>query len=265
MPRHPLNFDFKSDSRRAFKQKSKIFKNVQDALDKYVDRSTMENLQNLIDKLGVWKRSKVDGTNNWKNSIRYKQVNLLSEWIVKEATGPIFPVSRDVWEKNTQLVNCYAYAMNCMLPVVQGNNSWPGRFAGEPAKTPARIGYDFADGVIADAKKQGKKVIALRRGGQPGPVPIVCPDGKYLVAMVSTPYGYHFLRRNESTGLWSHKNGAWNEVETYFYDRELEQPMPITNDVVLKLLKNPRLMECDMSFDSYLAVPPEGLMVTGKA
>ena len=82
--------------------------------------------------------------------------------------------------------------------------------------------------------------------------------------MVSTPHGYHFLRRNETTGLWSHKNGAWNEVETYFYDRELEQPVAITNDVVLKLLKNPRLMECDMRFDSYLYVPQRGIQVAGK-
>jgi hypothetical protein len=254
-----MTFNFRKDSERTFKPKSELFKNVEDALDTYVAQSTVENLHKLIEILGAWKRSK-KAKGGWAKSLRYKQAADLSDWIIEEGTGVIFPRSRKIWKDNIGGVNCYAYAMKCMHPRGSGNNSHPGKYAGKPSRRPAVPGTTFAQGVVEDGKANGIEVKILRSGRfEPHfPVPRNLPGDRYLVAMVSTPVGYHFMRRNETTQLWTHKNGAWHEVETYYYDPGLEQPRPITNEVVAELLLEPKLMECDMLFDSYLTVAKSG-------
>ena len=60
--------------------------------------------------------------------------------------------------------------------------------------------------------------------------------------MVSNGLDCHLMRRCESTGLWIHKNGASFEMETYFYDTDIEQPVAITDEVMAKILTNPDLI-----------------------
>lgn len=254
-PQIALTFDFRKDSKRSGKPKSTAFEAVEDALDTYIEASTVENLRALTKALGDWKVAKKRGAATWSSSVRADTVRLLSDWLIleSEATG-IFPTSRTAWGANH---NCYAYSMNCLAPHGMGMNSWPGKFAN------IKNEGDFSKGVVDDGAAQGVTVRIVRKGGQPSPVPKPSSGGEYLVAMVSNKMGYHFMRRNDSTGLWSHKNGAASTVETCFYDIDIEQPIAITDTVADRILKNPALIGCSMSFDSYLSVPLPGITVKG--
>lgn len=256
--RIPLPFitGFSAENVNGKKTKSSAFQAVEAALDKYSRSSTRENLLALTQCLGDWKLGKVDRAKNknWSQSVRAAAVTKLSAWLIEESKAiGLFPTSRSLWGGNH---NCYAYAMKCKSPKGLGQNSWAGKFANFKNEG------DFPRGVVEDGKAQGKAIVVL---GQdlPNPVPQRLSDGNYLVAMVSNGMGYHFMRRRESTGLWTHKNGASSEVETYFYDTELEQPVAITDAVVAKILADPKLIGCSMTFKRYFKVPGPGMQVTG--
>lgn len=252
----PFTTGFSAESVNGKKTKSAAFQAVEAALDTYSRSSTRENLLKLTKCLGDWKLGKVNrGKNtNWSNTVRAAAVGKLSAWLVEESKAiGLFPTSRSLWGANH---NCYAYSMKCKFPQGMGQNSWAGKFAN------FKNDGDFPLGVVADGKAQGKAIVVLEQQ-LPGPVPPRLTDGNYLVAMVSNSMGYHFMRRRESTGLWSHKNGASSEVETYFYDMDLEQPLAITDDVVAKILADPKLIGCSMRFTRYFKVPGSGIQVKG--
>jgi hypothetical protein len=134
------------------------------------------------------------------------------------------------------------------------------------------------EGIQADAKKDSKKVEvltdldALRTGVYPSPDPL--PVGQvdsdnYIAAMVVNPTGFHFMRRDSITHLWSHKNGGrGNPVETSVYqlhngaDRFL---VPITDEVAVEMLKNRRVRYSNFAnefkFAGYVLVPSDGITV----
>ena len=273
-PRTPLPFTFnlRVSSFRIFASgKSTEFVAVEDALDTYVRNSTRENLLSLTVKLGAWKVTKKHGTDNWTDSTRADTIRKLDRWLIAESTAiGIFPKSRPIWSGNH---NCYAYAMRCVNPENVGSSSRPGRYWNAHVPPDRKWEGDagaeslrFVEGVRLDGQAQGREIGVLRSGLRCDPAPVPAPSGgdQYLVAMVAHPMGYHFMRRNDSTGLWSHKNGATSAVETYFYDWGSEQPLALTDRVVADLLANPERMSCSgMVFTAYFRVPAAGITVRG--
>jgi hypothetical protein len=264
MPLVALGFNFSWKSTKLFKRKSDLFEAVETALDLYVKTSSDADLLALTAALGAWKLSKKrfipDDSNqykNWTDTSRAKAVELLSNWLIRESTARgIFPDPGPVWTNNH---NCYAFAMKCSNPHGAGLHSRPGKYADRPASR--RDG--FVQGVVDDGLASGGSVVnVLRQGGLPTPVPGRLA-GSYLVALVASTYGYHFLRRDEVTGLWMHKNGAPSPVENCFYDNTTEQPVAITDAVVANLLLNPARMGCTMTFEAYFSVPTAGIQVAG--
>jgi hypothetical protein len=254
--RVPLPFvnGFGNASSRSGKPKSDLFTAVETALATYVGANSRPNLIALTRALGSWKRSK-GGNGAWTNSVRAAPVQQLSDWLIQESEAiGIFPTSRPIWNNNH---NCYAYSMLCDRPRGLGQNSRPGRYAGNARSRR----QDFAQGVIDDAAADGKVVTVV--ANPPHNIPAVYTDGTYLVAMVANAVGYHFMRRRESTGLWTHKNGAPSEVETYFYDSVQEEPMAITDLVAARIFANPQLIGCGMTFESFFKVPQAGVQVEG--
>lgn len=254
--RIPLPFrpSFGSESGRSGKSKSRLFSAIEDALSDYERHNTRSRLLSLTDASAAWKRSK-GARGAWTSSVRAAAVKKLDGWLIRESEAiGVFPTSRNLWGAAH---NCYAYSMLCTNPRGLGQNSRPGRYAGHAANRQE----EFIQGVIADAARDRKTVVHL-----PNPatrVPALVGGGCYLVAMVANQFGYHFMRRRESTGLWTHKNGAISAVETYFYDASLEKPVAITDAVVSKLLRQPQLIECSMSFHCFLQVPKTGVQVAG--
>lgn len=160
-----------------------------------------------------------------------------------------------IWNRNH---NCYAYAMKCRHPLGYGCNARPGKFAGKPVST-----GNFAAGVVDDGAAQNVLIRIIRLRGIPTPVPSRFTDGTYLVALLANSVGYHFLRRNEASGLWSHKNGASSPAESWFVDFDTRGINQLTDEVVGKLLCQPKLLGCAMQFLAYLKVPNRGIQVAG--
>ncbi|MFX2611948.1 hypothetical protein [Enterobacter mori] len=160
-----------------------------------------------------------------------------------------------IWNTNH---NCYAYAMKCLQPLGNGWNSRPGKFAGQPVGT-----GDFAAGVVKDGAVQNLHIEIIRFEGSPVPVPPQLTDGTYLVALLANSFGYHFLRRNEASGLWFHKNGASNPAGSWFTDFNTFKTHQLTDDLVGILLQQPELLGCAMRFQAYLKIPERGIRVAG--
>lgn len=252
----PFKVSFAADSVHDKTTQSKEFQGVNRALEKYVLHSTRTHLLELTRALGVWKLKKRNPKKgvNWTDSVRADEVRKLSAWLIAESQAiGVFPTSRSLWGGTH---NCYAYAMKCKMPDGLGQNSWTGKFAD------IKNNGDFPKGVVDDGAAQGKVITVLPQR-VPDPVPPRQTDGTYLVAMVSNGMGYHFMRRRESTGLWTHKNGASSAVETYFDDVDVEQPVAITDEIVSKILNKPALIGCSMTFCRYFKVPGAGIQVKG--
>ncbi|MBS1829969.1 MAG: hypothetical protein JST93_32015 [Acidobacteria bacterium] len=248
MPVHPITFNFRTESEVKYHPKSANFRAIQTALDNYVANSTPANLRALERALIIWKNSK----GNWRTTIRYDAVQHLTDWLALEIPdNPWWPAAEAGWGAAH---NCYAYAMKCQNGGL--NNARPGRLDNNPR---AQKTDDFAQGVVDDAYHQGAMVYILRRQI---PRPIPAPShGGYLVAMISMTMGYHFLRRDEVTRLWSHKNGSINDVETFYYnpnDHNVRDPI---DDAGLLKIVTDRGINGSMDFDAFLEVPPGGITV----
>lgn len=228
-----------------------LFSDVETALHTYEHNNSKKNLLELTERIAAWKKSK-GGPNVWKTSERRVYMNILSDWLIKESEAiGIFPTSSGDWGCKQ---NCYVYAMSDRRGV-DARNARPGRISGKETN----LDTEFADGVIADALKAGKTVVKLPNAVDniPGLM-----GSHYLVAMLANRYGYHFMRRNDHiNGLWTHKNGGQGDVETCYYEPDLEKPVAITDEVANKLLKNPALIGCSMTFNCYFKVPRGGFPV----
>ncbi|WP_368565963.1 hypothetical protein [Pseudoxanthomonas sp. UTMC 1351] len=241
--------------RLSLKPKSTLFKEVERSVRAHIDDRTAASCHATIDAIASWKRSKQCplARTNWKDSPRAGQVERLDLWIIEEAYRlSVFSRPESGWDDEH---NCYAYAMKCHAPGGVGNNSCPGRLAGRLTKG------DFVSGVMADARHQDLDVRI--DGTTPDCVPSETAPGRYLVALLANQHGFHFLRRDESTGLWSHKNGAIGKVESFLYDWAAEKPTAITDTVMGHIAMNPRMIGCSMQFTAYLSVPNAGMQVLG--
>lgn len=210
------------------------------------------------------------------------QMTVFEDWL-KEEEARQLPAAEDGWNNGP---NCYAYAMKQKLPV--GSGMTPGSADGV-AVTSVGIKADWMqyskrlfDGIKRDAAKDGNKAVSFYPVGvensnfHPDPIemPLMVPSGHYLVAMLVTNCGFHFMRRNPHTNLWSHKNGSFGVVETYAEHaapagRLGRKHSPISNLVAVELLRNQSPGQTYLpigggfKFAGYIVVPDEGIVVSG--
>lgn len=210
------------------------------------------------------------------------QMQVFEDWLHDEQAR-LLPALESGWGHGP---NCYAYAMKCKNPA--GNGMAPGIAAGKGA-TLEGIGRDLVqythrlfDGIQRDAAADGNKTVSFFPQGvetsadRPDPIqmPRVVPDGQYLVAMLVTAGGFHFMRRDSKTRLWSHKNRSDGAPESTAehsgpVGRLGRKSSPITDEVAVELARNhfPGLNYEPFGggyfFAGYILVPDEGIVVKG--
>ncbi|ATW32082.1 hypothetical protein [Candidatus Hamiltonella defensa] len=235
--------------------KTRSFIKMQKSIRTFCNEKSTDNYKKMLNRISEWKLSKRDNLSNknWACTTRYNYISKLDNWIIDEGCQlGVYPKKNKGYGENH---NCYAYAMKCLKPEGLGLNSTPGLFSGTSKK------MGFAEAVIEDGKKQRKDVHLISKNIND--LPKKTNDGTYLVALFANDFGYHFMRRDEPTGLWSHKNGAFSEEEVSFYEIELEKPIPICNNLFLNIARDPSKIGCNMQFSAYLEVPDDGLQVQG--
>lgn len=252
MPIHPIPFDFAETSKKWFHGKSPAFLKIETALNYYLNQPpSWGNLKVLQKTIAAWRATKAGPT------IRDETMQRLDQWLQGEIAGlKPWPDPEPNWGA---LHNCYAYAMKSQN-AVNGNNARPGRLAGNPRNIKTD---NFAQGVVDDALHQHKHAWILRQGVNPLPIPPLAHGG-YLVVMISIPMGYHFMRRNNATGLWTHKNGSIRDEETSWHDPDnylLEDA--IDDAAMIKVITDPRIVDGNWVFDAYLEIQAGGITVQG--
>ena len=236
-------------------------------------------LRTLQDAWDAWGASKTD----LSASIRNKNGTLINdfrEWM-EDREMDLMPTPEANWNGTP---NCYAYAMKCRDVV--GNAPTPGAFAGSKViPFDPRWGGEAAvyhaelfGAIVADARACDKNVTVLRQVANniyptPDAPPVTQVErGHYLAAMVVKRDGFHFMRRDSTSGLWSHKNGGGAaEVETSAgvvspIAGRLVRHIPITDAVAVDLLRctTPGYLGFSgFTFAGYLSVPEDGITVQG--
>lgn len=238
-------------------------------------------LDRVFDAYETWKASKNDPT----SSIRNKGGTLLNDfeaWL-REQDARLMPAPEVAWEGTP---NCYAYSMKCRQVV--GNAPTPGAAAGRAvlpgderwreAQQKIRYHASLLQGIVADARACNKTVEILsgpEEGEYPTPhdLPVDRANAnQYIAAMIAKSDGFHFMRRDSATGLWSHKNGGGNaEVETSATllakpGKTLTRETKITDAVAIELLEctNGKYIGfAGFKFVGYVLVPREGITVKG--
>jgi len=217
----------------------------------------------LFDAISAWQNSKknIFGTEKWENSKRADAVRALATWVADEVQKRTVEPG---WDNNH---NCYAYAMKCQHPGGRGNNSRPGVIAGAPyaGQNVANWKTLLTNAVQADAV-HGGVVINVLPQTTASPCPATLGAARYLVAAIGFPAGYHFMRRDEHTMRWSHKNGAPADVANLAFQAYKSRYLPITDNVAVDMVTHPGNWgdtTVGMSFVAYLSVPAAGIMVAG--
>lgn len=160
--------------------------------------------------------------------------------------------------------NCYAYACDCPNPAV-GNpprQARPGVAGGVPAQNNGNVQQLIA-GVLADG---GLLVQQLNAGQGVLPLPLV-PANSYLVAMLTSAVGFHFMRRDEYTKRWSWKDANHGSVKlnvlrfstnhyVYINDANL-------NDILVANRGDYVWAYNQMTFQAFFAVVDGGFPVAG--
>lgn len=249
-------------------KRSNALKAIDRAFRDYTEAGGMlktAKLLELFQAISAWQDSKknVLGTDKWMNSKRVDAVRALAAWVVEKLQERTV---EDGWDTNH---NCYAYAMKCKHPQGRGNNSRPGQIAGAPYSGANGMTWkqDMTAAIQADAVHDNKVITVLPQTN-PTPCPDSLGDGRYLVALVGFQTGYHFMRRDEHTQRWSHKNGSAADVATIAYNIPRQRYLMIDNLVAVDMIANPANwldVTRDMRFIAYLWVPNDGIDVAGPA
>lgn len=159
--------------------------------------------------------------------------------------------------------NCYAYAANCDAPA-RGNlgGAVPGGATGNPVLAGVA---NYAQALVAGAVADG--FVAL--DGAPAVPPATSP-GHYLVALIASQMGFHWLRRDSFTGRWSWKDGNAQTVKYNILNVAEERFVYINNDNLDDLLIVNRAgyapwAYANMAFVSFFEAPaPGGVVVAGR-
>lgn len=265
-----LYADWDRETNKFFqKPRSTKLKAVSTAFQAYERAPAPGTVRALENALSEWKLSKfkaatdAEEQKNWADSRFFQIVSQLSDWLDGELeTHRVVPQPETGWGL---LHNCYAYAMKCNNPDGTGGHALPGGAAGKCVR-PSMAPYhtNLIAGVIADGAAQGKTITSLQRGAH-SPVPDT-RGATYLVAMVAKHDGFHFLRRDEASGRWSHKNGPGSQPETYIYNNAVEKNQILTDDVIEDLFTNISTLQYisginTMQFLCYFLVPLSGIWV----
>lgn len=260
------------------KSRSTELKRIDDAFKAYETAGINDKaakLSDLWDAAEAWRSAKSD----WRKSIRNKGTKTAENFFgwLAETEKLTMPVAEIGFSFAT---NCYAYSMKCKNPVVAEKGVVvPGAHAGEPRfSLQDEMGYyaQLVDGIKEDAIASNKQVECERGpfgNSLPSPKnpPIDKVGGeKYIAAMVVRLDGFHFLRRDSTTGLWSHKNGGGNaEIETGVYDTQRGRYVKLTDAVVVPMLELGQTRYFSgfntFKFAAYLIVPHSGIRVAGAA
>ena len=269
-----------------FGKRSAELQRVDVALDTYHKNGKQRlDLYRLNDALGDWKLSKRRQASRWRRERNYGHtkradaVGALTEFIHDELNS----IYQGQWVMGG-LQHCYAYAMNDLNPGMSptGGHCNPRNFADfaaernqtpppvQPALDGVRGAKDrYVQGVIDDGAAQNKVIALVGHRGVAQPAPPALGGGRYLVAMIANPAGFHFMRRDDQGDMtWTHKNGADSEVCCCFYDTITERYRLLSNGLVAQILSSPQdiitKLGCNMVFEAYFSVPTGGIKVGRK-
>jgi hypothetical protein len=154
--------------------------------------------------------------------------------------------------------NCYAYALNYERPRMTSAvpQACPGAATGRRALhlgDPAADTEALIEGVIADGQGAIQQV-----EGSPAHVPAPGP-GEYLFALLTGPHGFHFLRRDSATGVWSWKDGNEESVKLKIFHLPSRKFVPVTDNLLEPLLATNKQDFAwryhGMTFKSFFSVP----------
>jgi hypothetical protein len=268
------------------KTRSTLLVAIDNALRTYelaMPADKIDTLHALWDAYDAWYASKSKTSGGALKSIRNSgdQMDVFETWL-KAEEARLLPAAEGGWGNP----NCYSYAMKCKNPV--GNAMTPGMAAGAVAAPDTdkvdliAYGHRLFAGIEADAAADGGKQVTFYPVGvetsrvrpHPGTMPQV-QHGEYLVAMLVTARGFHFMRRDTATGLWSHKNRSDGEVEVTVTrstaaGRLPKRNVPITDAVAVEMLSNPfppqnyDTLGGGFTFAGYILVPTAGFTVAGS-
>ena len=159
--------------------------------------------------------------------------------------------------------NCYAYACDCPQPNVgnpPGRTAVPGIQANQPPVNNGNVAQLIA-GVLADGGGQVHQCV-----GTPANIP-VCPRGSYLIAMLTSGVGFHFIRRDELTNRWSWKDANLGTVKYNLLDMPNQRYVYVNdgnlNDLLVTNPNNYMWMYNNMTFQAFFSVPNGGIVVGG--
>ncbi len=158
--------------------------------------------------------------------------------------------------------NCYAFAADCAQPNVGAppRTARPGVATGA---APANNGDvpGLIAGVLADG---GAAVQTLM--GTPAMIPVV-PPNSYLVAMLTSAGGFHFMRRDEFTKRWSWKDANHGSVKLNVMHFPTAHYVYINDANLADILVNNRgnyvWAYNNMVFQQFFAMQNNGFAVAG--
>lgn len=267
-------------------KRSELLRNIDNELLAYEQGGSADlTVLHLVwDAYEAWYDSKKKDRNDGAvKSIRNAgdQMQVFEEWL-KEEQDRLLPTVESGWGNGP---NCYAYAMKCPRPA--GNAMAPGLVnrKGLPGKRAIGSQREYVEslfeGIKEDAKADDDKTITffpldIEKSSEsldPCHMPNQVPSGHYLVAMLVRNGGFHFMRQDPNTKLWSHKNGPNGEVEvaaTHLRQGRLGcRKSLIDNNVAIELLRNPSPgvkyvpLANNYIFAGYIFVPNKGIEVSG--
>jgi len=158
--------------------------------------------------------------------------------------------------------NCYAFACNSANPAV-GNpprQAVPGVIGGAPTINNGNVGQLTA-GVLADG---GPLVQAL--AGNPLAIPNP-PANTYLIAMLTSANGFHFIRCDEYTKRWSWKDANPGTVKLNVLHLPSDRYIYVNNSNLNNILvtnQNDYMWPYNgFTFQSFFAVTNNGFAVAG--
>ncbi len=189
--------------------------------------------------------------------------NYRDEWVLTRmlpTNGYELAYDPSLWSGTVQTnCNCYAYAINNQVMEPIGNQIWfkqqPGEYYNNHSDPANQItqGFQSSSGIIDAVNADFAKYNSINNAS----VYFIsvsqytkCPDGYYKIALALSSSDYHWYRQN-SDGLWSHKQGLY----------------PVTNlDASNNLIIDPATADRGSytTFVGYYAVIPWNNMYVGS-
>lgn len=161
--------------------------------------------------------------------------------------------------------NCYAYAAKCDKPTFKSgkpSGAVPGEQSGKRAASKGILA-DYVKALIAGVEADGGSFA----GDDPKEIPEPT-EGKYLIAGLANPYGFHFVRRDPASRDWSWVDGNHSPVKNQLTDLRSEKPVKATEALMKQVFAGTATGSLtwfygSMGFFGYFWIPSTGLKVAG--